>query len=782
MTNLSLTVRYRPARIGWCVRDGNWEDLRSALRLTQIFWGGAFNPVIPVGASASHLIKKFRVDVLFPVNKSAEGVAFAGSYDSLRWPLFETELIGKFGDAPNFLDVSHPLKTIRDQMLLHDGPALGQEAPPQGFESSQYTIVKWADNDPLADVLLATFGAYPGSDQTGRDYEGFLLTNLRPFLYRANTGSPLPAELMDHSSVCDITASELQWDRIPADRTMGFYVGKTDNFQDIVNYWNLRAAEIDVLFLDPSHTERMQPLRSAYSEAIIRRHVKARQHPYALLKQNESRIPVWSRSQEAVAQLGFTQKDVSYYTHVEGMDVVGPNISPPLHYLSRKGVLGSVVDRYGSQMLSFQLPEKPFVPEDLSEELFVVSVRTPYEDTSEWSTFWTPYEPRLNFWLGQKTLLGGRSARVELEGIGVLTRTTSDSINLWALKKVDLAKKLFELAGIDACVSHPGRIAMRLTSQLGGIQGCRVLKIAGVRKLIRKYGPLQEFDRTDAIRLIGNLDPKTGIPRFSEYEDLFIEDRDWSAKLKPEDAFGYLLDRGVFRAGLTFTCASCELPFWVSLDDVSTVTTCEVCGAKFNVLRQLKTRDWQYRRSGLFGRDNNQEGSIPVALTLQQLHAQFHSLYGSSIFLPNMTLQPVTSSIVPCETDIFIAAQEGSEMVLAVGECKDVGGSITADDVEKMTAVAEALSNCGFHCYIIFAKTGSFTTADVENCKLANKNGRTRAIMLSDRELEPYHVYERTSLEFEISRGGHSLHDMAITTHEVFFSPRPKKKSSNMVT
>jgi hypothetical protein len=110
MTNLSLTVRYRPARIGWCVRDGNWEDLRSALRLTQIFWGGAFNPVIPVGASANQLIKKFRVDVLFPVNKSPGAVAFAGSYDSLRWPLFETELIGKFGNAPNFLDVSHPLR------------------------------------------------------------------------------------------------------------------------------------------------------------------------------------------------------------------------------------------------------------------------------------------------------------------------------------------------------------------------------------------------------------------------------------------------------------------------------------------------------------------------------------------------------------------------------------------------------------------------------------------------------------------------------------------------
>lgn len=777
MTNLSLTVRYRPARIGWCVRDGNWDDLRLALRLTQIFWGGAFNPVVPVGTSASQLIKKFRVDVLFPINHSPEATAFAGSCEALPWPLFETELFTRLGDAPNFLDVSHPLKKIADEVLLRNGP-VQQDAPLQGFQSSQYVIVKWAENDPLADVLLATFGAYPTGDQTRRDYEGFLITNIRPFLYRANATDPLPAELSERCSVCDITASELQWDRIPADRTMGFYIGKVDDFQDIVNYWNLRAAEIDVLFLDPSHHERLQLLRSAYSDAIIKRHLKSRQGPYAL-KRDDSRIPVWSRSREAVAQLGFNREDVSSYRHVEGINVVGPDINPPLHYLSRKGVLGSVAERYGGQVLSFQLPEKPFRPDELSQELFVVAISTPYEDPSEWSTFWAPYEARLNFWLGQRMLVGGRSARAEVEGIGVLTRANSDNINIWALKKVDLAKKLFELAGIDACISHPGRIAMRLISQLGGVQGCRVLKIAGVRKLIRKYGSLQEFDRTDAIRLIGNCDPQTHKPRFSEYEDLFIESRDWSKKLRPEDAFGYLLDRGVFRAGLTLECTNCELPFWVSLDDASTVTTCEVCGVSFNVLRQLKTRDWTYRRSGLFGRDNNQEGSIPVALTLQQLHTQLHSLHGSSVFLPNMSLQPVTNSIVPCETDIFIATQNGSEILLAVGECKDVGGTITADDVKKMNTVAEAFSNCGLHCYVIFSKTGNFTKAEIENCKLANKNGRTRAIMLSDRELEPYHLYARTALELEISGGGHSLHDMAITTHEAFFSPRPKKSADS---
>ena len=46
--------------------------------------------------------------------------------------------------------------------------------------------------------------------------------------------------------------------------------------------------------------------------------------------------------------------------------------------------------------------------------------------------------------------------------------------------------------------------------------------------------------------------------------------------------------------------------------------------------------------------------------------------------------------------------------------------------------------------------------------------------MLSERELEPYYVYEKTEKEFEIKRFAHSLEELAINTVNVFFEPRPK--------
>ncbi|MGA9391935.1 MAG: hypothetical protein WBV69_15995 [Candidatus Sulfotelmatobacter sp.] len=768
------------------MRPQNWDDLRLALKLTHIFWGGKFNPIIPVGSpSTKELIERFRVDALFPVNESSEAIEFTKGFHALEWPLFDRELVNKLGNGtPNFLDVSHPLTAIAKRLRDYERKVENDTPAPVGFGSSQYVIVRWSEDDPLKDVLLATFGAYPAGKEAGRDYEGFLVENIMPFAYNARPEECLPFELIDRLSISDISSVGLIWDRIPSNATIGFYVGSANDFDDIVNYWNLRASDLQVLFLDPSHAERMKQLRRAHSDEVIQRHLRDRQSLYVHTNASwdQERIPVWSRSQEAVAKLEFPKEDVPTYRRIEGTAAIGPDIKPPLHYFSRRTVLASIADRHGKPTLSFQFPDKPFAPYDLSEEHFIVSITAPSEDPDEWNTFWTPYVPDLNQWYGQQLILSGRSARVEVDGIGVVIGITDENLTLRPIKKTELAAKLFELAGIHASPSHPGRIAGRLITQLGGFLGCRVLKIAGVRKLIREYSPLQEFDRTEAIRIIGNRHPETGVPRFADYEKLFIEERDFSTKLKPEDVFAYLLERGVFRAGITLTCTICELPFWISIDDASTETTCEVCGGKFNVLRQLRTRDWKYRRSGIFGIDNHQEGSIPVALTLQQLNAHFDSLFGSSLFLPNMKLEPAGANIEACETDIFVAIREGSETLMAVGECKDAGGCISKEDARKMAGVADALSDYGLHCYIVFSKTAPFTGEEVENCRLANESGSNRVIMLSDRELEPYHVYEKSSKEFELRRQGRSLRDMALATHDIFFAPRPKQSTGQRLS
>ena len=49
MSTLNIYVKHRPVRISWCIREGNWDDLRKVLRLTHTLWGGRYNPIIVLG-------------------------------------------------------------------------------------------------------------------------------------------------------------------------------------------------------------------------------------------------------------------------------------------------------------------------------------------------------------------------------------------------------------------------------------------------------------------------------------------------------------------------------------------------------------------------------------------------------------------------------------------------------------------------------------------------------------------------------------------------------------
>ncbi len=187
----------------------------------------------------------------------------------------------------------------------------------------------------------------------------------------------------------------------------------------------------------------------------------------------------------------------------------------------------------------------------------------------------------------------------------------------------------------------------------------------------------------------------------------------------------------------------------------------------------MKDGAWAYRRSGLFGREDHQQGAIPVALTLQQMDTVLH---WGMIYATSMTLEPAGARIVPCETDVVIVSEKGfydDAVGIAVGECKG-RGEITEEDLKKLTQVADAFPKDRIQPYIVFSKTAPFTAEEIARCRAAQPPGRKRVILLSDRELEPYFVYERAAKDFEINPTAVSLEDLANTTHAVYFNPRPK--------
>ena len=235
--------------------------------------------------------------------------------------------------------------------------------------------------------------------------------------------------------------------------------------------------------------------------------------------------------------------------------------------------------------------------------------------------------------------------------------------------------------------------------------------------------------------------------------------------------FQYLTGKGVFRAGLEFACPNCELTSWIQLDDVATVSTCLYCGHRFNVTNQLKDRDWRYRRSGLFGRDDHQLGGIPIALALQQLEIALHD--SLLMYATSLNFRSPSGAIEPCEADFLgiiagaLGINEAPVQVL-LGEAK-TRGAFDAQDVRKLGCLADAVPPNLADAFILFAKTEAFTNDEVRLAQSLNDQYRKRVILWSHNELEPDEVYERSEARLGRQQYATTLSDMASVTEKLWF-------------
>jgi hypothetical protein len=760
MSTLSVNVRYRPVRIGFCIQQGSLDDLDRAIRLTHTFWGGRFNPLIPVSANrdenklAKALTDVFQVDVLYPVSPGPAVDAFIARFPYLPWPKYERQLYidSPGGKVASFIDVYHPLRNMFEEHI---------KDKPEPRVSS--TLYEWEQADPLRYVFLATFGAYPSREEIGKDYTDFFISNLKGKRVAIGGSDALPTNSYKMLTPSALSEHDLGWLGFSTRGNPGLYLGEAGSFEDLVTFWNLRAANIELLFYDPASGSRLTALKDAYLAEL-------RSRPAAPVGWLDE-IALWTRSMELFKDLDFGLGAHWSVVHDEGLGN-GLNVNPRSVYISEQSALASVVNPETRPSLSLQLPPKPFFDDVAFYHQSVVVSLSPIVDLSgqEEFTFKPPHVPEINEYYGLEAQFLRTKARSEPDGLGVITHLTSNHLTMRALQNRGLIANIFRAFGMKAEASQPGLVASRLIKQMGGIQGCRVFKITGVRNLIDKYGPLKSFTRSGAVQIIGQNDSGTHRPNFSNFENLFIEQRE-QPRLTPQQTFRYLVRKGVFRAGLKLACPHCQLDPWIALDDIGTEVKCELCDGIFGIADQLHDRDWAYRRSGLFGREDHQEGGVPVVLTLQQMDTTLSDM----IYTTAMKISPITASVLPCETDFVLVGRGTYELKipLAIGECK-AGQEISEQDVQNLGRVADAFAGTRIEPFIIFAKATSFTPEEVALCRAAQGRRHLRVILLSARELEPYFVYERTATEFEIRSTAVSLEDLARATQNIYFRPIPK--------
>ncbi len=758
MNTLSITLRYRPVRIGWCIDAGDLEGFRRAVRQSYTMWGGRYNPIIPVNDPqlAEALTSLYRIDLLEDVSKTEATRTFIEAQkhlpNPLHHPLFYPS--GAAGQkAPAIVDIRHPIQKLYEEFYKNN------QKPEPGVD-----VYQWEETDPLADAMLCTYGAFPSQQDVGTDYLALIGTALFGQTKIIQNGQDLPFLHPGRDTIATLNRAKLEWDYVVRHgRTVpGFYVGHVDDLADLIAFWNLKAAAVPLVFYDPRYAARLAPIKNQFAADI--RAAPARDS-------DVPRLALWHREERPLVDTATFGESLIIST-VSKTLYNGHNLRAPIVLFGKHSALASVGKGFnGRSQISFALNDKPFFQETPNNQHYVLSVDPGiglFGD--ERATLFTPFLPALNEFYGRNIFYQWDATRAEPETVGCVRSVRTDDVTMHALDTISLVAAVFKTVGIKAEPSAAGLLCTTLIQQMGGLKGCRVFKIDGVRRLIEDHNPDQSFSRSDAMQMILGQGPTRPL---REYNTLYIEQRPQGVDLTNDAVLGYLLDRGVFRAGLKYLCPSCQLEFWRSLDDAETRLECEYCGNIFNSSRQLRDKGWAFRRSGLFGRNDHQDGAIPVTLALQQL-MQMHSL-SEHVYTTAMKLTPDGANIQACETDFVIVtnASIDGRIQIVIGECK-TRKPITADDVAKLKAVADAFPTRDFAVFIVFSRITDFEPDEIALIRTLNEQHRLRAIMLTGRELEPYWPYERTEKEFDINRHAVSFDDMARVTHQVFFENRRK--------
>jgi hypothetical protein len=207
------------------------------------------------------------------------------------------------------------------------------------------------------------------------------------------------------------------------------------------------------------------------------------------------------------------------------------------------------------------------------------------------------------------------------------------------------------------------------------------------------------------------------------------------------------------------------------LDSLHQRIICALCGSEFDATRQLLEEKWAYRRSGVLGLEKNNQGAVPVVLTLQQLDA--NNGISERLYSPSLDLIPKDGTS-PLEIDFawMICRESRRRNIIVLGECKDRGeDAINEKDIKNLQRAAASLPRNRFKTFFLLAKLAPFSEHEIILAKTLNGEHQLKVIMLTDRELEPYHFYERTKNEFDIKQLQYasSMEDMALVTAQIYF-------------
>ncbi len=748
------SIKYKPLRVGFLIREGYVEDLVSAAGINSVLWGGIHNPILPISNKnnnlAKQLIELYSVDLLFALVETPEIISFKKEYPFLRDPALLAEKI--FYEDGHSKKLVPGILDIRNLFNLYWTRKF--KTKPVDYKS-KFLQRKWDVTDPLCNVLSLEFGFYPKMNFKWNYEQGFLKA-LYSEEQKISPKDNITINSFERPGPIQLTGYELKAYRTGFNHNgNGIFLGKSNAFNNLLSFWNLRATGINLIYVSTDQFERSYQLGQNYLDYL---NTLPNEHPSI---EDFLTIYLDIDDEELIKQslTKFSSKRKILQNRMSVHSWNGLNIQPNYYFFNWHHGTTQIEQSYNKFVINVQLPEMNFLLDKDNTDIYSQQLGVIIEPYScgEYDhpgyTLKLPFIHKLNEFYSRQIVFDPWKLRIEKDGFSLIIKTSTESLTIYPVSVQSLVEKIFETAGIQAKTSQPGLIARKIIEKIGGLEDARVLKIKGVRILLEKGNPETAVTKGYATRIINENE-------FEKQKRLYIEART-NSELDSNAVFDYLLKKNYFRAGLELICDHCKIVNWLSLKNIDDYWSCEYCGGQNQTSPQLKHKgDWKFRKSGLFAKDNHQEGAIPVLLTLLTIKR----VSDLSDFIYTTALE-LKGEDIKCETDLFVMQEgtfEGFEM--CIGECKSEGGIITKDDCDKLKRVANNLSSIKRNAkvYITFSKTSdNFLSDEINLFKELSKE--MNLILFTNRELELYPPYWLDSGEIESDipeKYPHSLNDL----------------------
>jgi len=748
MATTTLSTKYRPIKIGFLVRDGSIEDLIKAAGINTLLWGGIYNPIIPISATntkfSSQLLNLFSADVLFAVSHTNEIDDVIKNNPFLRAPGHYSENIfyEDWDTKKNILGYLDSINIV-DHYWEKDF-----KNKPKRYRSN-CRLVTWDITDSCSNLFSIMFGYFPDSHNLKDDFQNAFIKGLKSKEVSIENDNSIDGNLA--ISITPINATSLDLNGYGGTwRGNGIFVGLDNDFTNLLYFWNLRASGLLLEFLPKNHTERF--------EKYIKEYIKLLDNIPNRNPNIEDWITVYYfGGHKEIQQIikSFQGSKNFSFSHCGEVIWNGLNIKPSSFYFDWQQTLANIDKSYERYNVTISLPEKKFINSSRGRNVNFQQLAVSIDSYSEFGypghTLKPPYIRDLNEFYSREIEFDPWRIRSEQDGIGVIIKAHDESLTLYPISHQKLIEKIFELSGFKAETSQAGLLAKQIIQGMredNPLEACRVFKITGVRKLLasRKTYNGNAIKWSEATKIIWDNN-------FRKFENLYIESRDHK-KLVTKEVFNYLLKKNIFsprlkikakilRTKKEFRCRNCGLKEKILLDSFKGKWECPFCGyihfMPSHIAEDFQgqaNKYWTFVRSGLFAKENNQEGAIPVIVSLLTLARILDSnklIYTTSLNIKNSK---------KCEIDFCVLQYDrGDKIQIGIAECKSEGQKINQKDIDNLKAIQDEMEKIKLDCYLVFAKTADNYEEEEITLFKSLKDEDRKFVVLSNKELEPYHPY-----------------------------------------